>query len=139
MCGIFTQQSKMKWFRTWLTVISTYNAVGGFLALCYPRTLDHLFPRATEIAGNSDMFFRSMGWWALTTALIRSATVIYPMNTTLYNITYGTFILWELFFLSEVYIYGTCGLHNVAFGLTAGSISLIWMTIIGWNKTKKLI
>lgn len=119
----------MKWFRVWLSGITLYNAIGGVLALCYPKALDHVFPGATKIA-NSAMFFRTMGWWALTTALIRTMTVINPTNITLYKVTFGSFVFWELFFLSEVFVYRTAGLHNVAFGITLGSISLIWMILI---------
>lgn len=124
-----SSSTKMKWFRVWLTGITLYNAIGGFLALCYPKSLDHVFPGATKIA-NSNMFFRVMGWWALTTALIRFATVLHPTNVTLYKVTYGSFVFWEIFFLSEVFVYQSAKLHNVAFGLTMGAISLVWMTLV---------
>jgi len=117
----------MMLFHIWLTGIALYNTIGAILALFYPKSLDHIFPEANKIA-NSDMFFRVMGWCALATALIRFATVIYPLNTTLYSITYGSFIFWEIFYLSEVFVYKTATLYNVGLGLTLGSISLVWMT-----------
>ena len=32
----------------------------------------------------------------------------------------------------QVWVYGTCQLHNVAFGLTMGIVSLIWM-LVEWG------
>jgi hypothetical protein len=115
----------MKWFQLWLLGISIYNATGGCLALFYPQALNYLFPDATNIVANA-MFFRVIGWWSLTTSIIRFATVIYPTYM-MYVMTFLSFVFWQAFFLSEAVIFQTVQLHNVAVGLVLGFISIVWM------------
>ena len=76
-----------------------------------------------------------MGWWALTVAVLRIYTAIHLEGRSpgLYKVTVFSFIFFDLFFATEVYLYQTAELNTVAFGLCAGIISLIWM-LAEWSE-----
>jgi hypothetical protein len=103
-----------KYLKFWLCLTACYNLTGGLLAFFAPESLDGIFPNHCS---------RVLGWWALTTAMIRFLFLFDSQNHALYWLTLLTFISWYIFFISEIWVSG----QIFTSGIIMGFISIVWM------------
>ena len=121
--------------RLWLSGIVTYNVVSGVLAIVNPAVLNALFPGSAAIFGEeSSMLSRVLGSYALSIAGVRALFVANPTSRETFLAVLWTFFVFESMFAIEV-VHGTVTLGTVLFGVVAGTVSVLLMSVYrgcGW-------
>ena len=125
---------KMLLPRIWISVIMLYNVICGILSIINPSILEVLFPGSATLFGTkSTMFSRVLGSYALSIAGIRGIFVIRPTSPEAFWGVIWTFFVFESMFAIE-FLNGL-EFKTIMFGVVAGTISVIMMTIYkvnGW-------
>ena len=119
----------MRSLQGWIFVVGLM-ALGNTVSCFFDHSFlkSRLYTGAPEKA--NDLAARLFGLWTLMSALLRLSCAILITNRALFNLTFLSFVVAFIHFLSEAFIYKTAPLTiGVLAPLIVSGVSMLWMAV----------
>ena len=130
-CKMFlTKDNAMRALQGWIFVVGVMalaNTVSCYVNHSFLGS--RLYTAAPEKA--NDLTGRLFGIWTLVSALLRLSSAILITNRALFNLTFLSFVIAFVHFLSEAFIYKTAPLTvGVLTPMIVSAVSILWMMVV---------
>ncbi|KJE93391.1 hypothetical protein CAOG_04184 [Capsaspora owczarzaki ATCC 30864] len=115
--------------RAWLGLVGSIAIVNG--ATCF---VDATYPSRMLYTANptqvTPLASRLFGVWTLLAGALRVASAINTADTTLYVLTIISFVLANVHFVSEIWVYRTAKITGKTISpLVVSGVSILWMLV----------